>query len=130
MSKDTLLERCLGGFTQNSNESINQLIWKIAPKTESGSKNIVEIAAYVAASTFNEGATAYLAFMEEMGISTGPSSHSWAQIVDEIRMSRADERMQEQTKEGRIRRRLEQKEALEILEESSVLYGPGIDDSV
>lgn len=130
LSKDALLERCLGGFTQNSNESVNQLIWKIAPKTESSSTNIVEIAAYVAASTFNEGATAYLAFMEDIGISTGPSSHSWAQFVDETRMNRADERAQKQTKEDRIRRRLEQKDALDNLDESSVLYGPGIDDSV
>ena len=32
LSKDKLLERCLGGFTQNANESLNGLIWRIAPK--------------------------------------------------------------------------------------------------
>ena len=55
LSKDELLERCLGGFTQNANESLNQLIWKIAPKKLSGSKPIVEFASHVAACTFNEG---------------------------------------------------------------------------
>ena len=35
ISKDELLERYLGGFTQNSNESYSQLIWKLSPKTSS-----------------------------------------------------------------------------------------------
>ncbi|KAL7301969.1 hypothetical protein TKK_0005560 [Trichogramma kaykai] len=32
LSKDSLLERCVKGFTQNNNESLNQIIWKITPK--------------------------------------------------------------------------------------------------
>ena len=32
LSKDALLERCVGGFTQNNNESLNQLVSKISPK--------------------------------------------------------------------------------------------------
>lgn len=55
LSKETLLERCLGGFTQNNNESINQLIWKISPKIIPAGAKTVEIAAYVASCTFNEG---------------------------------------------------------------------------
>ncbi|XP_044592130.1 uncharacterized protein LOC123270228 [Cotesia glomerata] len=47
LSKDELLERCLGGFTQNANESLNQLIWRIAPKKLSGSRQIVKFASYV-----------------------------------------------------------------------------------
>ncbi|CAH0551117.1 unnamed protein product [Brassicogethes aeneus] len=53
LSKDELLQRCLGGFTQNNNESLNQLIWKISPKSVSGTSTIVEIAANVAACIFN-----------------------------------------------------------------------------
>lgn len=52
LSKDALLQRCLGGFTQNNNESLNQLIWKISPKSVSGTTIVVEIAANVAACTF------------------------------------------------------------------------------
>ena len=36
LSKESLLERCVGGFTQNNNESLNQLIWKISLKIMSG----------------------------------------------------------------------------------------------
>ena len=49
LSKDELLERCLGGFTQNSNESYNQLIWKLSPKYLSGGAVTVGIAAYLSA---------------------------------------------------------------------------------
>lgn len=32
LSKDDLLERCLGGHTQNANESFNSTIWRLGPK--------------------------------------------------------------------------------------------------
>ena len=47
-----------------------------------------------------------------------------------IRKSRAEQEAQIQTKEGRIRRRQEQKDALDIIDDSNILYEPGIDDSV
>lgn len=53
MSKDELLERCVGGFTQNNNESFNQLIWKSTPKILKAGSKIVEIDALTAVSTFN-----------------------------------------------------------------------------
>ncbi|XP_068987314.1 uncharacterized protein [Bombus flavifrons] len=90
LSKDALLERCVGGFTQNNNESLNQLIWEISPKHSSEASVIVEIAAYVAASVFNEGPFALLTFMQDMGISSGSSAHDWARSTDSIRISRAE----------------------------------------
>lgn len=130
LSKDALLQRCLGGFTQNNNESLNQLIWKISPKSVSGTSTIVEIAAHVAACTFNEGCVALLAFMQSMQIGTGPSSHEWARTADDLRIRRAEEQATHNSKEGRMLRRQAQKDALDCVDESSVLYGPGIDDSV
>ena len=37
LTKEELLQRCIGEFTQNSNESFNQIVWKIMPKTLSAS---------------------------------------------------------------------------------------------
>ncbi|XP_076622851.1 uncharacterized protein LOC143342632 [Colletes latitarsis] len=48
LSKTELLERCLGGFSQNQNESFNSKIWKIAPKTVFCGSEIINIAAYFA----------------------------------------------------------------------------------
>ena len=95
-----------------------------------GTSTVVEIAAHVAASTFNEVSFALLAFSNEMGISTGPSAHEWARAVDELRITRANQQAAHATKEERIQCRQEQKDVLDILDESISLYGPGIDDSV
>ncbi|GFY54751.1 uncharacterized protein TNIN_72081 [Trichonephila inaurata madagascariensis] len=55
LSNLKLLERCVGGFTQNNNESYNRLIWKITSKIAPCGSKVVEIAAYIAARIFNEG---------------------------------------------------------------------------
>ena len=130
LSKDALLQRCVGGFTQNNNESLNQFIWKISPKSVSGTSTTVEIAAYAAACTFNEGSFAILTMMQDMNIPTGPSCHEWAREVDKTRISRADQQAALETKEGRVLRRQQQKDVLDNVSDISVLYGPGIDDSV
>ena len=90
LSKYELLERCIGGFTQNNNESLNQLMWKTTPKSISGASNIVDIAANVAASCFNEGNFALLAFLHHMGVKMGTSSHQWVRATDINRISRAN----------------------------------------
>lgn len=100
LSKDALLERCVGSFTQSNNESLNQLIWKISPKHLSETSVIVETAAYVAASVFNEGSFALLTFVQDMGISSGSSADDWARSTDSIRVSRAEQEAERQTKEG------------------------------
>ncbi|XP_011883932.1 PREDICTED: uncharacterized protein LOC105571069, partial [Vollenhovia emeryi] len=33
LSSDQLLTRCVGGFTQNTNESLNATVWSMAPKS-------------------------------------------------------------------------------------------------
>jgi len=105
LSKDSLLQRCVGGFTQNNNESLNQLIWKISPKSVSGTSTIVEIAAYVASGAFNEGAFAFLKFMQDMKIGMGPSSHEWARKTDTERLNRAQQDAENESKEARMQRR-------------------------
>jgi len=91
LSKDELLQRCVGGFTQNNNESLNQLIWRISPKILASSPTIIEIAANAAACTFNEGYIALLAFLEEMKISVGPNAHEYVKTFDESRILKAEE---------------------------------------
>ncbi|GFW29792.1 uncharacterized protein TNCV_3936591 [Trichonephila clavipes] len=42
LSQPKLLQKCLGGKTQNNNESINSLIWKLCPKTLGCGRKIVD----------------------------------------------------------------------------------------
>ena len=111
LSSDALLERCVGGFTQNINESYNQLIWKISPKVLPGGS--------------------LLQMMMALGIRCRPNSHNFAEKADGIRVTLADKRVRNATREGRDSRRQSIIDYLEAAEDASgLLYGPGIDDSV
>jgi len=51
LNSDELLTRCLGGFTQNSNESFNAMVWTIA----SNGKTVLDITVNLAVIYFNDG---------------------------------------------------------------------------
>ncbi|KAJ8936817.1 hypothetical protein NQ318_015284 [Aromia moschata] len=82
LTKDDLLQRCLGGRTQNANESYNSTIWRLAPKHLNSGLKIIEIAAYVSASIFNEGHSTVLRIMSKMDIIVGRQSHEFAESKD------------------------------------------------
>lgn len=131
LSKDELLERCLGGFTQNNNESYNQLIWKLSPKHQPGGAVPVGIAAYTAACIFNEGQASVLKIFEAMGVPCGRNAHDYVAQQDENRVLTAEVRAQAATREGRIASRRRQIGALEGEDGADdSLYGPGIDDDL
>lgn len=131
LTKEELLERCVGGFTQNNNESYNQLIWKISPKHLPGSSVPVQIAAYTSACMFNEGNITLLKILEALGVQCGRNSHAYVTKQDESRITIAEQRAQAATKEGRMARRQQQIDILEAANDAEgLLYGPGIDDSM
>ena len=69
--------------------------------------------------------------MNDIGIGIGPLAHEYARTKDERRKDRAENEVEEQSKEGRIRRRLARKEVQDNeIAAGNVLYGPGIDDPV
>ncbi|GFV62667.1 uncharacterized protein TNCV_903591 [Trichonephila clavipes] len=68
LSHPALLKKCLGGKTQNPNESLNSLIWKFCPKTIGFSLQIEEIAANLATSVFNAGNQILITILEKFGL--------------------------------------------------------------
>jgi len=74
LSRDDLLQRCLGGHTQNANESFNATVWRLAPKHLNSGLKIVEILAYIAAGVFNEGYSSILKIMNALDIIVGTYS--------------------------------------------------------
>ncbi|KYN28331.1 hypothetical protein ALC57_02256, partial [Trachymyrmex cornetzi] len=124
LSNESLLKRCLGGYTQKTNESFNNLIWRIAHKHTNSRANIVEIATFLAVCLFNEGSSALLRVMNTMGITVDETRHT-----DTRRCDQADIRAQHATREARISRRLSKnKKDDEHLSQEDFLYGPGIGD--
>lgn len=128
-SDELLLKRCLGGYTQNANESYNNLIWRMASKNTNSSARIVKIATYLAVCLFNEGNSVLLKVMNTMGITIGRNAAQFAASSDIRRCNQADIRAQHATREARIQRRLDKNHRNdEYLVLEDYLYGPGIDD--
>ncbi|GFX48515.1 uncharacterized protein TNCV_584141 [Trichonephila clavipes] len=68
LSPPALLKKCLGGKTQNPNESLNSLIWKFCPKTIGSRLQIAEIAANLETSVFNDGNQILITILEKFGL--------------------------------------------------------------
>ena len=79
LSSENSLQRCIGGFTQNINESLNALIWSFAPKRVFSGAKTVKIASYLAESILNEGYESLLKMMHIMNIIIGPNAVHCAQ---------------------------------------------------
>ncbi|XP_025152500.1 uncharacterized protein LOC112588116 [Harpegnathos saltator] len=66
LSREELLNRCLGGYTQNSNESFNAAVWNLALKSYSSGNKVLNIATDIAVCVFNDGVTNILQIMKVM----------------------------------------------------------------
>lgn len=129
LTKQELLERCLGGNTQNNNESFNKCVWSMAPKHIFSGKKIVEIACQTAACVFNEGLQPILKIFEVMGVKIGPTSEHFVAARDGTRVHLANRRSSDASKEARIKRRqaiLDENAHYE--EADGIMYGAGIAD--
>lgn len=89
LSTDDLLTRCLGG-TQSNKESLNALVWSIAPKRNSGDEIITDIATDVAVCSFNDGYTSLMQIMQVMNIIVGTNCYNYCVEADEHRIKKAE----------------------------------------
>ena len=105
LTRRDLLERCMGGFTQNSNESFNQSIWKLVPKHSFSGLAVLEIGVYIAVTSFNDGRAGILEVMKRFNIQPGSSGVNWAKNADQERVLRSDKRAAESTLEARQAKR-------------------------
>lgn len=100
-----LLQKCVGGFTQNSNESFNQSVWRIVPKTFFSGLTVLEIGIYIAVICFNDGKTSFLDLMKRFNVLPGVSAVQWAKVTDEERIFYAERQTAAATLEARQARR-------------------------
>ena len=100
LSSESLLRRCLPGFSQNNNESINSLVWMRAPKHKYYGPQRVEMAAIGAIVQFN-GASGKHLVMEKAGIAQGKHSESGSAQKDKKSINSAKRKSSQQQKRGR-----------------------------
>lgn len=126
---DDLLTRCIGGYTQNNNESFNATVWAMVPKGLNSGKKIIDIGTNIATSVFNDGLMSVLHVIEVMGMKIGTNSFNLCVEVDEKRIKKAEKSISDGAKQARLdlKSMRKEKEELEVDLEGQ-LYGAGIAD--
>ena len=98
-----LLSRCLESYTQNSNESLNNLIWARCPKQVYQGRKVVELCTASAITHFNDGASSVARVLERLQICPGKNTNSAINKLDERRIQLSSKKCAE-----KIRRRRKQ----------------------
>ena len=126
LSDPTLLKRCLPGYTQNANESVNSLVWARCPKNKWHGRNRVEMATAAAAIHFSCGATAKHLIISKAGLEVGKHTRKESTRKDMTRAAHAKRKSTEKYKQYRIvRREARQKEDELRRKKEGVTYESG-----
>lgn len=124
-----MLNRCLGGYTQNSNESFNATVWNLAPKSYSSGKKVLNVATDIAVCTFNDGLTNILRIMKALEMDIGLQAYNFCLEADAMRIKHAELSLTDAAKKARAGiKSTRKKNEEEYLSREGQLYGPGIAD--
>ena len=89
LSKDTELEKCLHGKTQNANESFNATIWERVPKTNYVSLRKLEFGVYDAVGHFNIGMKSSILIYEKLNMIPGKFALKGCASINNKRVRRS-----------------------------------------
>ena len=126
LTNDKLLEKCLHGKTQNSNEALHSLIWQRCPKTIYCGKKSVEIGTASAVCHMNDGSKSISNVLERMGLQTGEEA---AKGLDRSAQKRKRLRVRQESE--RCKRRRKHLRSVKkgwndaVIEQEGVTYGAG-----
>ncbi|GFV62956.1 uncharacterized protein TNCV_4410201 [Trichonephila clavipes] len=126
LSHPALLKKCLGGKTQNPNESLNSLIWKFCPKTIGSSLQIAEIAANLATSVFNDGNQILISILEKFGLKINRNVCVSLAERDNRRIFTSRQRCLQSSFEARRAKKIKKSKEIELFhEQEGKCYNPG-----
>lgn len=126
LSQPSLLKRCLGGKTQNNNESFNSVIWSYCPKISGSGCRIAQIATNEAVVAFNDGCIGRHSIMNELQLLRSKFSIEGFSKIDKKRIAEAERKCLLETKEQRkLKRQKQVAEAEMAIKKDGNLYIPG-----
>lgn len=123
LTSTELLKRCIGGKTQNANESLHSVIWRFCPKIVFVSKRILQIGAALATIIFNIGIAGLLDVLKALGSTPGRHAVAFAKMRNRKRVLQAQRQAEAATKEARTERRRVRIERME--EDQETTYSAG-----
>ena len=127
LSQPELLKKCLHGKTQNVNESFNNALWTRCPKRVFVGLMTLEICAYDAVGTFNNGNISRYNVLQELGISDpGRNTLNGLQELDRSRILSSEANFSRIDAMARGDKRRKRKLIEEAEEGGGADYGPGL----
>ena len=103
LSNESLLLKCLHGKTQNTNESINNIIWTKCPQNIYVERNVLEMGVASAVINFNDGNCGILNVFTNDGMQAVYFTKMFCLKKDESRIQRMDKKTNKQGKQQRKR---------------------------
>ena len=105
LSDPALLSQCLPGLTQNTNESINSLVWIRCPKHKWHGRKRILLATASVTLQFSAGATAKHEVMARAWLAVEGQTRRESTRRDSESIKKAEKRIQDQHKKYRVARR-------------------------
>ncbi|KAJ8051081.1 hypothetical protein HOLleu_04516 [Holothuria leucospilota] len=126
LSDPVLLRRCLAGYTQNQNESLNSLVWLRAPKHKHRGARSIELAVILTILQFSKGSSAKHGIMARLNIPPGDFSLVGSAIKDKTRINKAKRVEAAEMKKRREKKRQGKKKLEELWQQQEgVSYESG-----
>ena len=123
LSEEGLLKRCLLGVTQNQNEALHGILWKICPKTTFCGKRKIIIAACKALCQFNQGSSTLVEMMKLCKLKPGVNTIRALREADNRRLKSTSIKVSLKYKKCRQQLRARKHKRAEKSNENS--YVPG-----
>ena len=101
LSKESLLQKCLHGQTQNRNESFNSLIWERLPKSTYVSLNQLRLGSYDAIAHFNIGKQSSIRIFKQLNMEPGRYMTKQCSSLNRKRLFRSSYGAKESVKKRR-----------------------------
>ena len=101
LSETHLPKKCLKGYTQNTNECVNSIVWKLCPKVKRHGLTVVNSATAVAGCIFSGGTSSSETVLGEMQLAVGAFERNFFSAKDSARIITLHA-----SKESRGRRRM------------------------
>lgn len=121
-----LLQRCLAGKTQNSNESFHAVLWSACPKERWGSLRTVQTALALSVQRFNKGSSAFVDVLQQLELVVSPSMLAYVEQQDGKRVCAATRKTSSKEKERKKRVDMARRQELhERQEREGNMYGAG-----
>ena len=94
----SLMEKCVDGYTQNANEALHHVLWGFCPKELFMGKVGVDIAAALAVSCFNDGASSLARLPQLLDLMPTPVCVQFLSKKDKKRLRESKYKMSENAK--------------------------------